>query len=223
MPRALCTACSACQALSTVRRAGPSNASPAWVRFVLRSGRRTSFIGAAAVAFCSFAVFGLFSSVGSLIVHDSLHESSPFIWGLAGFLGLGVSTLTQTVLAKLSVRRMLIMGLGAVPIGMGLVIGALYSPSLGLYLMGSAIAGAGAGLLFKAGLTVAITTAEPGSVAGVLATFFVLAYLGLGLPPVLLAAATHVISGRAALFIFSAVIVAISIVAAQLQAAALRR
>jgi hypothetical protein len=82
-------------------------------------GRRTSFIGAAAVAFCSFAVFGLFSSVGSLIVHDSLHESSPFIWGLAGFLVLGVSALTQTVLAKLSVPRMLIMGLCAAPVGIG--------------------------------------------------------------------------------------------------------
>ncbi len=69
-----------------------------------------------------------------------------------------------------------------------LVVVALYNPSLTLYLLGSAIALAGAGLLFKAALSVA-TTAEPGSTAGVLAMFFVIAYLGPGLPPVLLTAA----------------------------------
>jgi hypothetical protein len=174
------------------------------------------------VAFCSFAVIGLFSSVGSLIVHSELHESSPFVWGLAGFLVLGASAVAQTLLPKLAVVRMLILGLMAVPVGMALVVVALYNPSLTLYLVGSAIAGAGAGLLFKAAFSVAITTAELGSTAGVLAMFFVVAYVGVGLPPVLLAAATHLISSRAALIVFSAAILAVSVIAARLQAAALR-
>jgi hypothetical protein len=191
-------------------------------KFVLRHAQNTVFIGAAAVAFCSFAIFGLFSSVGSLIVHSELHESSPFIWGLAGFLVLGVSALAQTLFAKLAVVRMLVLGLIGVPVGMALVVIALYHPSLTLYLLGSAIAGAGAGLLFKAALSVAITTAQPGSTAGVLAMFFVIAYLGLGPAPVLLTAATHLISSRSALIVFSAVILAVSVIAARLQAAALR-
>jgi MFS family permease len=191
-------------------------------RFVLRHAQGAVFIGAAAVAFCSFAIFGLFSSVGSLIVHTELHESSPFIWGLAGFLVLGVSALAQTLFAKLAVVRMLVLGLIGVPVGMALVVVALYNPSLTLYLLGSAIAGAGAGLLFKAALSVAITTAQPGSTAGVLALFFVVAYLGLGLP-VLLTAATHLISSRSALIVFSALTLAVSVIAVRLQAAALRR
>jgi predicted MFS family arabinose efflux permease len=191
-------------------------------KFVLRRGQATVFIGAAAVAFCSFAIFGLFSSVGSLIVHDELHESAPFIWGLAGFLVLGVSALAQTLFTKLAVIRMLVLGLIGVPAGMALVVIALYHPSLTVYLVGSAIAGAGAGLLFKAALSVAITTAEPGSTAGVLAIFFVAAYLGLGPAPLLLTAATHLISSRSALIAFSALILAVSATAARLQAAALR-
>ena len=191
-------------------------------KFVLRHAQTTVFIGAAAVAFCSFAIFGLFSSVGSLIVHNELHESSPFIWGLAGFLVLGVSALAQTLFTKLPVIQMLALGLIGVPAGMALVIIALYHPSLTLYLLGSAIAGAGAGLLFKAALSVAITTAQPGSTAGVLAVFFVAAYLGLGPAPVLLTAATHLISSRSALIIFSALILTVSAIAARLQAAALR-
>jgi hypothetical protein len=51
--------------------------------------------------------------------------------------------------------------------------------------------------------------------------FFVVAYLGVGLPPVLLTAATHLISSRSALIVFSAIL-AVSVVAARLQAAALR-
>jgi MFS family permease len=191
-------------------------------KFVLRPAQGAVFIGASAVAFCSFAIFGLFSSVGSLIVHNELHESSPFIWGLAGFLVLGVSALAQTLFTKLVVIRMLVLGLIAVPAGMALVVIALYNPSLTLYLLGSAIAGAGAGLLFKAALSVAITTAEPGSTAGVLALFFVVAYLGLGPAPLLLTVATHLISSRSALIVFSAVILAVSVIAARLQAAALR-
>jgi MFS family permease len=204
----------------TVDLALPTSASGP--KFALRHAQRTVFIGAAAVAFCSFAVFGLFSSVGSLIVHSELHESSPFIWGLAGFLVLGVSALAQTLFTKPAVVRMLVLGLIGVPAGMALVVIAVYNPSLTLYLLGSAIAGAGAGLLFKAALSVAITTAEPGSTAGVLAIFFVAAYLGLGPAPVLLTAATHLISSRSALIVFSAVILAVSVTAARLQAAALR-
>jgi MFS family permease len=191
-------------------------------RFVLRPARSIVFTGAAAVAFCSFAIIGLFSSVGSLIVHTELHESSPFIWGLAGFAVLGASALAQTLLPKLAVVRMLNLGLVGVPVGMALVVVALYNPSLSLYLLGSAIAGAGAGLLFKAALNVAISTAEPNSTAGVLARFFVVAYLGVGLPPVLLAAATHLISSRSALIVFSAAILAVSVIAARLQSTALR-
>jgi hypothetical protein len=117
---------------------------------------------------------------------------------------------------------MLVLGLVGLPVGMALVVVALYNPSITLYLLGSAIAGAGAGLLFKAALSVAITTAEPGSTAGVLAMFFVVAYLGIGLPPVLFTAATHLISSGPALIVFSAVILAVSVTAARLQAAALR-
>jgi hypothetical protein len=117
---------------------------------------------------------------------------------------------------------MLVLGLVGLPAGMALVVVALYHPSLTLYLLGSAIAGAGAGLLFKAALSVAITTAEPGSTAGVLAMFFVVAYLGIGLPPVLFTAATHLISSGSALIVFSAAILAVSVTAARLQAAALR-
>ena len=192
-------------------------------RFRLRTGQRAAFTGAAAVAFCSFAVFGLFSSIGSLIVRGELHVRSPFVWGVAGFVVLGVSAVAQTVFAALPPARMLAAGLAATPAGMALVVYALYDPSLGWYLIGSAVAGAGAGLLFKAALGAAIATARPGATAGVLAVFFVIAYVGMGLPPILLAAAGQAVSDRVAIIAFSVAVIAVSAIATRLQAAALRR
>jgi hypothetical protein len=117
---------------------------------------------------------------------------------------------------------MLASGLAASPVGLAIVVYALYHPSLTAYLIGSGVAGAGAGLLFKAALSIAISTARPGATAGVLAMFFVVAYVGMGLPPILLAAATTVVSERTAMIVFGVVIVAVSAIAARLQANALR-
>jgi MFS family permease len=191
-------------------------------RFALRDGQRATFGGAVAVAFCSFAVFGLFSSVGSLIVRGELHIASPFLWGVAGFVVLGVSAVAQTVFARLPLLPMLASGLAASPVGLAIVVYALYHPSLTAYLIGSGVAGAGAGLLFKAALSIAISTARAGATAGVLAMFFVVAYVGMGLPPILLAAATTVVSDRTAMIVFGVVIVAVSAIAARVQANALR-
>jgi putative flippase GtrA len=116
---------------------------------------------------------------------------------------------------------MLVVGLIGVPIGMALVVVALYNPSLTLYLLGSAIAGAGAGLLFKAALNVAHHRRagfDRRSSRDVLRRRLPRS----GLPPVLLTAATHLISSRSALIVFSAAILAVSVIAARLQAAALR-
>lgn len=98
----------------------------------------------------------------------------------------------------------------------------LYHPSLTAYLIGSGIAGAGAGLLFKVALSGVMASAEPGAAAGVLARFFVVAYVGMGLPPVLLAVATTAVSDNVALIGFSVVIAAVSAIAGRLQATAMR-
>ncbi len=103
-------------------------------RFQLRAGRGGAFAGAAAVAFCSFAIFGLFASLGSVIVRGELHNTSRWTWGLAAFVVLGVSPVAQVAFSRLSVSRLLAIGLAGAPVGFVLVVIALYHPSLALYL-----------------------------------------------------------------------------------------
>ncbi|NEN05353.1 MFS transporter [Diaminobutyricibacter tongyongensis] len=192
-------------------------------RFRLRDGQRLAFIGASAVAFCSFGGFGVLLSLGSLIVQNELHVAAPVVWGFAAFVALGVSAVSQIALGGLSPRWMLGLGTGAAAVGFLVIIVGLFNPSLTLFLIGAGIAGAGLGLLFKSALAVAVTTADPASTAGVIAIFFTITYLGQGLPPVLLAIATSFVSPQVGLSAFAVVIVAVTLVAARLQVSALRK
>ncbi|MFF1634123.1 MFS transporter [Leifsonia sp. NPDC058248] len=192
-------------------------------RFRLREGRRLAFIGASAVAFCSFGGFGVLLSLGSLIVQNELHVAAPVIWGFAAFVALGVSAVSQIALGALSPSWMLGLGTGAAAVGFLIIIVGLFNPSLTLFLIGAGIAGAGLGLLFKSALAVAATTADPAATAGVIAIFFTITYLGQGLPPVLLAIATSFVSPQVGLCAFAVAIVAVTLVAARLQVSALRK
>jgi predicted MFS family arabinose efflux permease len=192
-------------------------------RFRLKEGQRLAFIGASAVAFCSFGGFGVLLSLGSLIVQNELHVAAPVIWGFAAFVALGVSAISQIALGGLSPRWMLGLGTGAVAVGFLVIVVGLFNPSMTLFLIGAGIAGAGLGLLFKSALAVAVSTADPVATAGVIAIFFTITYIGQGLPPVLLAIATTFVSAQVGLCGFAVVIVAVTLIAARLQVSALRQ
>ncbi len=154
------------------------------VRFALRPGQGAVFGAAAAVGFFAFAVMGLFSSLGAIIVRGELGITSYFIAGLAPFAAFAASAIAQLALGKVAQSTVLLIGALLFPIGLALTAVSLYQPTLWLALTSAALAGGGAGLLFKSAVTQAAIAAVPASRAGVLATFFILAYLGMGLPSI---------------------------------------
>jgi MFS family permease len=154
------------------------------VRFALRPGRRAAFGAASGVGFFAFAVMGLFSSLGAIIVRGQLGISSYFIAGLAPFTAFAASAVAQLALSALPRTRLLALGTLLFPAGLALTAVSLYHPALWLALVAAALAGAGAGLLFKGAVSQTVGAADPASRAGVLAVFFVIAYLGMGLPSV---------------------------------------
>jgi predicted MFS family arabinose efflux permease len=154
------------------------------VRFAVRPGRRADFFAAAAVGFFAFAVIGLFSSLGAIIVRGQLGVTSYFVAGLAPFTAFAASAIAQLALGRLAHRIVLTTGTLLFPLGLALTALSLYHPSLRLVLVAAALAGAGAGLLFKAAVTQVVIAAQPASRAGVLAAFFVIAYFGMGIPSI---------------------------------------
>ena len=170
----------------TVDRHAAGSAPPG--RFALRPGGRGVFASAAALGFFSFALFGLVSSLGAIMLHTRLGISSAFYAGLAPFLMFVAAAVGQLTLARLSRVRLLAVGTAVFPLGLALVAVSLYHPALWLFLVAVALAGAGAGVLFKAGVGEAAEAARPTSRAGVLALYFVAGYVGMGLPAILVRA-----------------------------------
>ncbi|MEV6284499.1 MFS transporter [Kribbella sp. NPDC051770] len=176
------------------------------VRFAVRPGRRTEFVAAAAVGFFAFALMGLFSSLGAIIVRGQLGITSYFVAGLAPFTAFAASAIAQLALGKQSQRAVLVTGTLLFPIGLALTALSLYQPSLGLILTAAALAGAGAGLLFKSAVTQTAIAAQPASRAGVLAAFFVIAYFGMGLPSIAFSLVIQHVALRPSMIGFAAVL-----------------
>ena len=86
---------------------------------------------------------------------------------------------------------------------------AVWLPSLALFLAGGVIAGAGAGATFKTSITTVLSIAPAGARGETLAGLFVAAYLGLTVPVVGLGIATQLVTTRAAILGFAAVLIAV--------------
>ncbi|MGY5011078.1 MFS transporter [Streptomyces sp. 900105755] len=72
------------------------------VRFALRPGHGAAFGAASSIGFFAFAVMGLFSSLGAIIVRGQLGISSSFIAGLTTFIAFAASALAQLALGRLT-------------------------------------------------------------------------------------------------------------------------
>lgn len=176
------------------------------VRFAVRPGQASAFAAAAAVGFFAFAVMGLFSSLGAIIVRGQLGITSYFVAGLAPFTAFAASAVAQLALGKVAREKVLWTGTVLFPVGLALTAVSLYHPMLWLTLIAAGLAGAGAGLLFKSAVTQAAIAADPASRAGVLAAFFVISYVGMGAPSIAFSLVIQHVALRATMIGFAAVL-----------------
>jgi MFS family permease len=183
------------------------------VRFALRPGQGAVFGAAAAVGFFAFAVMGLFSSLGAIIVRGELGITSYFVAGLAPFTAFAASAVAQLALGRVPLSKVLPIGTVLFPIGLALTAVSLYRPTLWLALTAAGLAGAGAGLLFKSAVTQTVIAAVPASRAGVLATFFIIAYVGMGAPSIAFSLVIQHVALQPAMIGFAAVLSAGTIAA----------
>jgi MFS family permease len=174
---------------------------------VPESGRRR-FTAAAIGVFMSFATFGLFAGLAGVFLAGPLHHPSPALCGLTIFLTFGTGVVVQTTTTSWPAHRLIAAGIIPALIGLGVVVASAWTspPSLGLFLSGGVIVGAGGGALFRGSLTVAISSSDPNDRASVLASFFTAGFLGLSVPVVGLGLALQYLSPRTTLLIFGLIV-----------------
>jgi MFS family permease len=162
------------------------------------------FIAATTGAFMSFAIFGLFAGLAGAFLAGPLHHPSPALTGLTIFLTFGTGVLVQSVTTSWPAHRLVAAGIAPMIAGLGVLVTSAWTlpPSLALFLIAGILIGAGSGAIFRASLTVVISTSGPDDRAGALATFFTAGYVGVSLPVVGAGVALQHLSFRVTLLIF---------------------
>jgi hypothetical protein len=178
-------------------------------RIRVPAGDRLGVVVAAASAFAAFAVFGLFTSHAPGIEAGSLHHPGRLLAGVVVFLVFGAGAAAQAVTGSLSARRRFSAGLFAQAAGLIVLALGMRTGTLGLFLAGGVIAGAGAGLLFKSAVSTIAASAEPQARGETLAGLFLIAYLGLVVPVLGLGVATRTVPVMTAMLWFAGVLLAL--------------
>jgi MFS family permease len=162
----------------------PASPRPAYhpQRVAVPGHARRQFFGAAAGAFVSLAALGLLTSLAPTFLAVTLHHTSHALAGLPAFTAFLAAAMVQIAAGSWPVRRLLATGMATLSAGLALVVLATWLPSLALFLLGGAVAGAGSGLLFKGGIVTVALIAAPGRRAEALAGFFLAGYVGISVP-----------------------------------------
>jgi Major Facilitator Superfamily len=147
---------------------------------------RARFFAAALSAFMAFAAQGLVTALAGLFLSGTLHQTSQALAGGVLFAMFAAGVGAQIVTATWPVTRVFEAGMGAMFIGLGAAVLAVWlrPPSLGLFIAGAILIGAGAGAIFKGAIGTVMTIAPPDRVAESLAGMFLAAFIGISLPVV---------------------------------------
>lgn len=179
--------------------------------------RSPAYYAASAMAFATFAAFGLFSALGPSLVSDVLGARSRTIAGVLPFLVFFAAATAQLTLSKTKARHQLEVGVLGVISGLVVVTTATWLAQLPIFLLGGALTGAGAGVLFKGSLATIAGSTSPEMRDRALTGLFVAAYAGLTIPVIAVGVAVELIPITQVLLGFVAVmVVSIGLVRRQL-------
>lgn len=191
-------------------------------RISVPGGDRAGYLVAAGGAFAAFALFGLFTSLAPGFVAGTLHQPSRLLAGAITFAVFGAAALAQTASNRVSPGRRLGIGLAGQAAGMIVLAAGMRQASLAAFLVGGALAGVGAGVLFKSAIGTVAAMAADQSRGEALAGLFLIAYAGIIVPTVGLGVATRYTSASTAVLWFTGLLLVLLAVTAALAWAARR-
>jgi predicted MFS family arabinose efflux permease len=149
-------------------------------------GRGAVMLGACLAVFAAFSVLGQFSSLVPTFLHGILGVRNLGLIGGGSFLIFAIAAVSQAVSARQPSRRAMTTGLPLLLVCLAMLEAALFTKTLWLFIVGTIAGGVAVGLIFRGGLSELNRLAEPQRRAAVVSTFFVAAYVGMGLPAVLI-------------------------------------
>ncbi|HEY0232500.1 MAG TPA: MFS transporter [Dokdonella sp.] len=154
-------------------------------RFRLPAATREPLLLAIPILVASWALAGFYGSLGPMLVRGMMGSNSPLLGGLALFALASSAGVSVLALQHRAPRAMMSLGAVALIAGVGISMASLPSHAIGMFFLGTVIAGAGFGAGFQGGVRTILPFAEPHERAGVLSLIFIVSYLAMGLPAVI--------------------------------------
>ena len=155
-------------------------------RLSVPPGERSRFFAAALSTFVALAAVGLFTGLAGLFLAVTLHHPSLALAGAVIGAMFAAGVIAQILTTNWSVAREFETGMGAMVVGLGVAVLAVWlrPASLGLFIFGGVLIGAGGGAIFKGAIGTVLSISSPDRIASSLAGVFLSAYVGLSLPVV---------------------------------------
>lgn len=193
--------------LSAPETRPPAQPRPAYrpQRVSVPAESRGRFFAAATAAAITFALFGLLTSLAPTFLSGTLHHGSRALAGATSFAVFAAAAGAQVLAGAREPRVLLARAVPAMLLGLVLLTLAVWlpKPSLGVFLAGVLVVGAGSGLMFKGAIGTAAALAGPDNRAEALAGVFLAAYLGLAGPVIGLGLLTQILTARLSLLVFA--------------------
>jgi predicted MFS family arabinose efflux permease len=143
-------------------------------------------VPAAAATIAAFSATGLFAGLSALLLATTLHRPSHALSGATLFVVFSSGVASQLMTARLRASRVFALGTTLMVVGLALLVIAvrLSTPSLALFVLGGALIGAGAGLVFKGTTAIVLEAAAPADRVAMTSTLIITAFVGLSIPVV---------------------------------------
>jgi MFS family permease len=171
-------------------------------RIAVPRSSRGIFFAATGAGVAAFALFGVFNSLAPSFLAGTMHVTSHAVAGTVAFAAFASGAVAQIVFARWDTNAMLVRSVPILVVGLALLTTGMWLPNVVVFIIGGVVTGAGSGLVFRAALVSAASTAPPATRAEVLAGFFLGAYIGLSIPVIGLGIATTVWPARVAMLVF---------------------
>src|SRR6267154_1146049 len=163
---------------------------------------RAALLRVTPASIAAWAFGGFYLSLMPTAVATTLGVRAPWL----------SAALTVGALRQLAARRLLVLGTGALSLGVVASLLGIWQHSVAALVAGAVIAGLGLGASLSGSLSALLPTAEAHQRAGLLATFYVLSYLALGLPAMVAGASVPLIGLDTVAYVYGAVVIVLAII-----------
>ena len=180
-------------------------------RMSLPNESRGAFWSAAIAAHSAFAIFGLFTSLAPSFLAGTLHETSHVIAGLVTFSVFGAAAVAQLLTTRMPLVTQVRLAAILMAVGLAALSAGALLANLPLFIAAGIVAGAGVGVQFRSSVAVAASLAQPPRRGEVMAALFLVAYLGLTVPVLLVGLALAFLPSAAVLVGFSVIVIVLAV------------